>query len=547
MHPLRSRQRWTHPFMMLCAAAFVVGQSTDLKGEPVTISWTGGDSSWFETNNWNLKRIPISNSSTTTDVAEIINGGTARIEAAGAEAVFLNVGGTSGSGRLCVGSGGTLNVAKRLDIHAEAGYSAVVDISGGTTDLGWCSWIYGGGSNLLNMTDGVLRFNTDPYFAFTPGSKITVRQSGGLIDARNKSIRMAKDKSSYGSIGLSGNGVVTNLSELYLGFDLSGARGSLSLSDNAALSVSALYAGGNKTNAVCSTGTVAVCGGVLAATTVTIGYYGVGEGTLTGGLIRCGNFYAGDQGGSRGTFQISGGTLRTTEDIVVGKGSNAYGHIQQEGGTADIRNLYLSMSPLPANASYTLNGGTLWVRNAMTGLATNNNETFTFTGGTLSFLTYMNTLPTLTHAGGTLSPGLDVAGKSTVDTNYVVTSAAARLSVNLGGTSQANAFTNGAGYYDFLNVTGSATLAGELEVSFINGFDASVKATDKFYVVASGSNIEGAFANVPSGGRVTTAERHSFAVYYGNNAATTAAGEDPKKVTLTGFLHMQRGTIVTIN
>ena len=246
-------------------------------------------------------------------------------------------------------------------------------------------------------------------------------------------------------------------------------------------------------------------------------------------------------------FQISGGTLRTTEDTVVGKGANAYGHIQQEGGTVDIRNLYLSMSSLPANASYTLNGGTLRVRNALTGLATNNSETFTFTGGTLGFQTYMNTLPALTHAGGTLSPGLDVAGKSTVDTNYLATSAAARLSVNLGGTSQANAFTNSAGYYDFLNVTGSATLAGGLEVSFINGFDASVKATDKFYVVASGSNIEGAFDNVPSGGRVTTAERHSFVVYYGNNAATTAAGEDPKKVTLTGFLHMQRGTIVTID
>ena len=546
MHPLKSRQGWTRPLMMICAAAFVVGQPNDLKGEPVTIKWTGGDSSWFETNNWDLKRIPISNVSTTTDVAHIANGGTARIAAAGAEAVFLHVGET-GNGRLCIEPGATLNVARRLDIHAEAGYTAVVDISGGTTDLGWCSWIYGGGSNLLNMTDGVLRFNTDPYFAFTPGSKVTVRQSGGLIDARNKSIRMAKDKNSYGQIALSGNGVVTNLSELYLGYDLNGALGSLSLSGNAALSVSALYAGGNKTNSVCSTGTVAVCGGVLAATTVTIGYYGVGEGTLTGGLIRCGNFYAGDQGGSRGTFQISGGTLRTTEDTVVGKGASAYGHIQQEGGTVDIRNLYLSMSSLPANASYTLNGGTLRVRNAMTGPATNNTENFTFTGGTLSFLTYMNTLPTLTHAGGTLSPGLDAAGKSTVDTNYLATSSSARLSVNLGGTSQANAFTNSAGYYDFLNVTGSATLAGELEVSFINGFDASVKATDKFYVAAAGSNIEGAFANVPSGGRVTTAERHSFAVYYGNNAATTAAGEDPKKVTLTGFLHMQRGTIVTID
>ena len=55
-----------------------------------------------------------------------------------------------------------------------------------------------------------------------------------------------------------------------------------------------------------------------------------------------------------------------------------------------------------------------------------------------------------------------------------------------------------------------------------------------------------AFANVASGGRIATADRHSFLVYYGSNAATTGAGMDSKKVTLTGFKRAPMGSILTV-
>lgn len=633
MRLLKLRQGWIHPFTMACAVAFVAGLVSDLHGDTSTILWKGGNSDWFDTANWNLGRLPITN-----DVAHIANGGTARIEAEGAKANMVELLGSANTG-LYVGPGGTLSLSKRLDLHPSSGYTAVALFGGGTSDLSNI-WTFETGSSLIDVTGGVVNVKGSPYIAYTGGSRSTIRQSGGLINMSGQIMRLCGDARSVGSIELAGNGVFTNLNALYLTYGKSGGKASLSLTNDAAMSVTTLYAGGDGTNAVYATGTVAVCGGVLAATTSYIGYYGVGDCTLKGGAIkgttlivgensaatgtlavsggtfdattvniarsgrgsctladgqvRCTTFSVGENSSGTGTLAVSGGTLdastvtigksgrgsgtlsggmllctnlvvvdqsalRSTlqigagaalsavEDIAIAKIAGGDGHIQQDGGAADIRNLYLCYVSAPSNSSYTLNGGTLRVRNAMTGLATNGNETFTFTGGSLSVLNYMNTMPALVNAGGTLAPGLDVAGKCTVNTNYVETSPSARLFIDVGGTSQASAFTNAPGYYDFVNVTGSATLAGELKVNLINGSEASIKSTDKFYVLESGSDIAGAFANVASGGRVTTTNRHSFVVYYGNNAATAAAGESAKKVTLTHFRVAPKGTILTLD
>ena len=90
-------------------------------------------------------------------------------------------------------------------------------------------------------------------------------------------------------------------------------------------------------------------------------------------------------------------------------------------------------------------------------------------------------------------------------------------------------------------------LAGGLDVSLIHGFAESVQASDTFTVLYATNGIEGAFADVPSGGRVLTPERDSFAVYYGDNAATMAAGRDPKKITLTDFRRKPIGTLIRVN
>jgi len=592
MHPLKLSTGWSHPFLLACVAALVAGLANDLKGESATISWKGGDSDWFDSANWNPERMP-----NTGDVVYVANGGTARVQSPGATSGMCYVTGTA-TNRLVVGAGGTLTLTKRMDLSPlVVGYlPGEVLIGGGTSEMVGL-WMYSNGSGpcLFQVTGGVVNIKAGVYLAFSGGGPATIRQSGGLVNMSGQSLFAANGSKSRGQIELSGSGMVTNLGTLYLGYTANGGLGTLSLSNTAAIALGTVYAGGNNPGLHSATGMVTVSGGSLrASSTVSIGCYGRGYCALDAGLIRCPVFVAAEKTNSLGTVTVGGGTLdattvtigsdgaascalsggailatnvivgnvnassgtlhiteggliRTVEDLVVGKYQGAYGDVRQTGGTTDVRHLYLSFVASPSNSTYALNGGALRVRSAMTGLATNGNEVFSFTGGALSVSLYMSTMPVLTNAGGTLSPGLEWPGKTIIQTDYVESSPSARLSVDLGGIQPANAFTNGPGYYDYTEINGKATLAGELRVNLINGFDASVKAADAFYVAAAGSAIEGAFANVASGGRVLTPERHSFVVYYGNNAATTAAGADPKKVTLTGFQRKPTGTMVTIN
>jgi hypothetical protein len=90
---------------------------------------------------------------------------------------------------------------------------------------------------------------------------------------------------------------------------------------------------------------------------------------------------------------------------------------------------------------------------------------------------------------GTVAPG-NSPGTLTIAGNYVQ-GAAGALNVELGGT--------GAGQYDVLNVTGTVTLAGTLNVSMFGGFTGSVG--DVFNVITAGSVLGGTFGslNYPGG------------------------------------------------
>lgn len=592
MRPLRSCLGWNHPFVLASAAVFAAGLASDLKGETATISWKGADGSWFDTANWNPERLPNA-----SDVGYLSNGGTVRIQSPGATSSMFYVVG-SATNRLIVETGGTLKLFGRMDLSPIAGglLPGEALFGDGTSEIAGL-WMYSNGSGpcLFQVTGGVVNVKGGVYLAFAGGGTATMRQSGGLINMSYNSLFAGKESKCIGRIELSGSGMVTNLGTLYLGYDSNNGHGVLSLSNTAAVALGTVYAGGQKPEAPGATGTVSVSGGSLrASSTVSIGCYGRGYCSLEEGLIRSPVFVAGEKTNSLGAVTISGGTLdattvtvggdgaascalsggailatnvivgnanassgtlhitgggllRTAEDLIVGKYRGAYGDVLQTGGTTDVRHLYLNFEGAPSNSSYTLNGGVLRARGALTGLATNAAEFFTFTGGTLSFLRYMETMPVLTHAGGTLSPGLEWPGKTSIETDYVQSSPAARLSFGLGGTLPAYDHTNAPGYYDYAEVKGKAVLAGGLDVSLIHGFAKSVRASDTFTVLYATNGIEGAFADVPSGGRVLTPERDSFAVYYGDNAATTAAGKDPKKITLTDFRRKPIGTLIRVN
>ena len=59
---------------------------------------------------------------------------------------------------------------------------------------------------------------------------------------------------------------------------------------------------------------------------------------------------------------------------------------------------------------------------------------------------------------------------------------------------------------DFLSVTGSVTLGGVLSVNLINNFPSVMTNGASFTLLTAGSPITGAFANVPSGGTLTSSD-----------------------------------------
>jgi hypothetical protein len=75
---------------------------------------------------------------------------------------------------------------------------------------------------------------------------------------------------------------------------------------------------------------------------------------------------------------------------------------------------------------------------------------------------------------------------------------------------------NTAGEFDTMNVSGSTTFGGTLDVSLVNGFVPA--AGDSFTVLTAGPPIIGAFSNAPNGSRFPTTDgRGSFIATYSDN------------------------------
>jgi PKD repeat protein len=107
---------------------------------------------------------------------------------------------------------------------------------------------------------------------------------------------------------------------------------------------------------------------------------------------------------------------------------------------------------------------------------------------------------------GVIAPGfsagsLQIQGNLTCRSNSV-------LRIELGGNTQGT-------QYDFVNVSNAVTLAGNLEVRFINGFQATASSNATFTVLVAGGSLSNAFANVADGGRLFTGDGFgSFRVNY---------------------------------
>ncbi len=74
--------------------------------------------------------------------------------------------------------------------------------------------------------------------------------------------------------------------------------------------------------------------------------------------------------------------------------------------------------------------------------------------------------------------GAGLGGKTTITGNYTQ-SGTGTLALDISGTNRGGAFTNGAGYYDYLSITGTASLGGAVAVT-MNNYDSSTNAAAIF-------------------------------------------------------------------
>jgi fibronectin-binding autotransporter adhesin len=113
------------------------------------------------------------------------------------------------------------------------------------------------------------------------------------------------------------------------------------------------------------------------------------------------------------------------------------------------------------------------------------------------------------NCSGTLAPGTS-AGRLTIGGTLAI-NAGSKLSVELGGTAQGTE-------YDVVTVLGDTTLDGDLEVTFIDGFQNSVAPGDQFTILESPSTLSGVFTNAANGATIVVSGQ-AFIVHYGPDSA----------------------------
>jgi len=249
------------------------------------------------------------------------------------------------------------------------------------------------------------------------------------------------------------------------------------------------------------------------------GTYNVG-GTGTGTINMSGSWSAEGSSSLPFTYNIqNGGTINSSASFVISLSSSSYPAIGS--GMLNTINLYSGGKLfLSGGASLTLGstqaitgsetnvfniaGGKLLVSGTLSQAAptAGHDNIFNWTGGQISAgtITTANLAGgALNNSAGTLAPGdLGTAGRTTITGSYSA-APTATLAMDIGGTTQANAFQVASGAYDYLLVNnGSTFLAGKLMVSLINGYSPASHTT-AFTIInntGTGAGVTGTFANL---------------------------------------------------
>jgi sugar lactone lactonase YvrE len=305
-------------------------------------------------------------------------------------------------------------------------------------------------------------------------------------------INMASLATSGGSVSVSGNTSATAIDMSSLAtvggsvtIDTNTSAGAINMASLATSGGSVSVSGNTSATAIDMSSLGTVGGSVTIDTNTSAGAINMASLTTSGGSVSV--------SGNTGATAIDMGSVTSVAgDLTIA--SNA------PGAVVDMSSL--TTFGCGANEmTMTLDGGTVQMTNGLT-LCTN----ATLTGST--------TVDGSVTNNGMIEPGASLGQLNL--TGHLVLASPSRLRLEIGG--------NAPGQFDFVNVAGGVTLGGTLAVTLVNNFASVMNNGADFTVLSGGTPVLGAFANVPSGGTLTTTEGYArFTVIY--------AGESTVRLT----------------
>jgi T5SS/PEP-CTERM-associated repeat protein len=237
--------------------------------------------------------------------------------------------------------------------------------------------------------------------------------------------------------------------------------------------------------------------------TLTVGNRGKAQlSASSGGLIANGSAAVGVHPTSDGEVVISnGGEWLTNGSLTIGGGlpgsgmTNGNGNVKiSSGGSTRVT----GTTTLYGNGSLNLEGGVF----AAATVDVQGGQ-FNWAGGDLQVGLFQGNL---VNQGGALTPGGASIGSTTVNGAYSQLNAGS-LEFEIGGLSPG-------GSYDLVGITGSAILAGQLEIRLTNAFLPT--PNDTLTILNAAGGLFGVFNNVAGGQRLSTLDGNgSFTVNYG--------------------------------
>ncbi len=218
-----------------------------------------------------------------------------------------------------------------------------------------------------------------------------------------------------------------------------------------------------------------------------------------------------------GTLQLNGGVFNNSGTIAaLNGGTLRFDAAVNSSGLVDVGN-----ASLTAAGTYTQSAGTF----RLAGGSVQSNNALSFQGGLVD--TY-GTINAAIMNNAILRPGLGGNGLNV--TGNVSLLSASQLTFQLGGLTQGS-------QYGYLNVNGTVSLGGQLILSFVNGFQNSVTASNTFTLLTSSNAFIGNFTNIASGTRLNTSDgTGSFLVNYNGSSLVLSNFSSANQVVTATYL-----------